>query len=181
MGLQAFGFGVMRVPGFNMQPVIESTEKRDLVAIPSYPALSVPFAVRRGQRAVFSMDWDGISRVSGRIVDSSLRVHSQLGPGLLESTYRACLAYELRRQNLAAEEEVGLPVVYDSHRLEIGYRIDILVENLVVVEIKSVAAIAPIHKAQLLSYLKLSRKPLGLLLNFNVVLMKQGIVRMRNE
>jgi GxxExxY protein len=126
------------------------------------------------------VDWDRINTVSGRIVDSSLRVHSGLGPGLLEGAYRACLAYELRKQSLVVSEEVCLPVVYDSHRLEVGYRIDILVENLVVVEIKSVAAIAPIHKAQLLSYLKLSGKPLGLLLNFNVVRMKEGIVRMRN-
>jgi GxxExxY protein len=126
------------------------------------------------------MDWDSINKVSGKIVDSSIRVHSALGPGLLESAYRACLAYELRKHGLSVGEEVGVPVVYDSHRLELGYRIDILVENLVVVEIKSVEAIAPIHKAQLLSYLKLSGKPLGLLLNFNVVLMKQGIVRMRN-
>ncbi len=99
---------------------------------------------------------------------------------MLESAYRACLSYELRQQNLAISEEVGLPVLYGSQRLEIGYRIDILVEDLVVVELKSVAEIAPIHKAQLLSYLKLSGRPLGLLLNFNVVLMKNGIVRMRN-
>lgn len=113
-------------------------------------------------------------------MDASLRVHSALGPGLLESAYRACLAYELRKRNLAVSEEVGLPVVYDSHRLEVGYRMDVLVEDLVIVEIKSVAEIAAIHKAQLLSYLKLSRKPVGLLLNFNVVRMKDGIVRMRN-
>jgi GxxExxY protein len=126
------------------------------------------------------MNWDQINSVSGRIVDSSLQVHSALGPGLLESAYRACLAYELRKHCVTIFEEVGLPVVYDGYRLEIGYRIDILVENLIVVEIKSVAAIAPIHNAQLLSYMKLSGKPLGLLLNFNVVRMKDGIVRMRN-
>jgi GxxExxY protein len=126
------------------------------------------------------VDWERINAISGRIVDASLRVHSALGPGLLESAYRACLAYEIRKQGFHAEVEVGLPLVYDLQRLEVGYRIDILVENLVVLEIKSVEAIAPIHKAQLLSYLKLSGRPLGLLLNFNVVLMKNGIVRMRN-
>lgn len=126
------------------------------------------------------MDRDRINGVSGRIVDSALRVHSALGPGLLESAYRVCLAYELRKQELTVSEEVGLPVVYDGQRLEIGYRIDILVANLVVVEIKSVSAIASIHKAQLLSYLKLSGKPVGLVLNLNVVRMKDGIVRMRN-
>ena len=113
-------------------------------------------------------------------MNASVRVHATLGPGLLESAYRACLAYELRAQGFQVAEEVGLPLVYEGQRLEIGYRIDILVENLVVLEIKSVDAIAPIHKAQLLSYLKLSKRSLGLLLNFNVMLMKNGIVRMRN-
>ena len=113
-------------------------------------------------------------------MDAAIAVHSALGPGLLESTYQACLAYELRKRRLYVSEQVGLPVVYDSQRLDIGYRIDLLVQGVVVVEIKSIDAIAPIHRAQLLSYLRLSGKPLGLLLNFNVVLMKQGIVRMRN-
>ena len=113
-------------------------------------------------------------------MDGAIAVHSALGPGLLESTYQACLAYELRKRGVGVSEQVGLPVVYDSKRLEIGYRIDLLVQGQIVVEIKAIEAIAPIHRAQLLSYLKLSGKPLGLLLNFNVVLMKQGIVRMRN-
>ena len=107
-------------------------------------------------------------------------MHSVLGPGLLESTYQACLAYELRKRGVAVSEQVGLPVIYEAQRLEIGYRIDLLVQETMVVEIKAIEAIAPSHRAQLLSYLKLSGKPLGLLLNFNVVLMKQGIVRMRN-
>jgi GxxExxY protein len=86
----------------------------------------------------------------------------------------------LRKRGVAVSEQVGLPVIYEAQRLEIGYRIDLLVRETMVVEIKAIEAIAPIHRAQLLSYLKLSGKPLGLLLNFNVVLMKQGIVRMRN-
>lgn len=126
------------------------------------------------------MDWQRINGISGQVVDAALRMHSTLGPGLLESAYRGCLAYELRKRGLAVAEEVGLPVVYDSQRLDVGYRIDFLVEDWVVLEIKSIEAIGPIHKAQLLSYLKLSGRPLGLLLNFNVVLMKNGIVRMRN-
>lgn len=126
------------------------------------------------------MDISAINHFSGQVVDSALAVHSALGPGLLESTYQACLAYELRKRGLTVREEVALPVIYDTKRLEIGYRIDLLVQDMVVVEIKSIEAIAPIHRAQLLSYLKLSGKPLGLLLNFNVTLMKQGIVRMRN-
>ena len=125
-------------------------------------------------------NWEVVNQVSRHIVDSAIAVHSALGPGLLESTYQACLAYELRKRSLGVSEQVGLPVIYDAQRLEIGYRIDLLVQETVVLEIKAIEAIAPIHRAQLLSYLKLSGKPLGLLLNFNVVLMKEGIVRMRN-
>ena len=125
-------------------------------------------------------DWALVNGISGHVVDSAVAVHSALGPGLLESTYQVCLAYELRKRGLGVLEQVALPVVYDTQRLEIGYRIDLLVQNFVIVEVKSVEGIAPVHRAQLLSYLKLSGKPLGLLLNFNVLLMKDGIVRMRN-
>jgi len=121
-----------------------------------------------------------LNRVSGAVVDSALAVHCALGPGLLESAYQACLAFELRKRGLEVSAEVPLPLVYEGHKLEIGYRIDLLVEGQVVVEVKAVDAIAPIHRAQLLSYLRLSKRPLGLLLNFNVALMKDGIVRMRN-
>jgi GxxExxY protein len=126
------------------------------------------------------VDWELVNGISGQIVDSAIAVHQTLGPGLLESTYQACLGYELRKRRLNVLEQLGLPAVYDAQRFDIGYRIDLLVHNFVVVEIKAIEAIAPIHRAQLLSYLKLSGKPLGLLLNFNVVLLKQGIVRMRN-
>jgi GxxExxY protein len=119
-----------------------------------------------------------VNRVSGAVVDSAFAVHTVLGPGLLESAYQACLAHELSKRGFVVQREVALPVVYDGLKLEAGYRIDLLVENCIVVEVKSVEALAPIHKAQLLSYLKLSGNPLGLLLNFNVVRMKEGIVRM---
>lgn len=164
-----------------MRQVIENTDRRGLAAIPFLSVLSAPSVVKeRTQNVAAAVDWRRINIISGQIVDAAPRVYSALGPGLLESAYRACLAYELRKRRLHVAEEVGLPVVYDSQRLDIGYRIDILVEDLVVVEVKSVAETAPIHKAQLLSYLKLSGKALGLLLNFNVVLMKNGILRMRN-
>jgi len=127
-----------------------------------------------------SVDWGVVNRISGGVVDSAITVHGTLGPALLESTYQACLAYELRKRGFGVLEELALPVVYDGKRLEIGYRIDLLVQDSVIVEVKSMDGIAPIHRAQLLSYLKLSGKPLGLLLNFNVPLMKDGIVRMRN-
>ena len=94
--------------------------------------------------------------VSHAIITASMRVHSQLGPGLLESTYTACLQHELRKAGVRSEAQVGLPVVYDGVKLDLGYRIDILVENLVIVELKSVDAISPVHQAQILSYLKLS-------------------------
>ena len=119
-------------------------------------------------------------QVSHAIITAAMRVHSELGPGLLESTYQACLQHELARTGYRSLAQVGLPVVYDNTRLDLGYRIDLLVENLVVVELKSVDAISPIHQAQILSYLKLSGKSIGLLINFNVVHLKDGIRRYVN-
>jgi GxxExxY protein len=109
-----------------------------------------------------------------------MRVHSELGPGLLESTYQVCLQHELKKAGFRSETQVGLPVFYDGVHLDLGYRIDLLVEDLVVVELKSIDAIAPIHQAQLLSYLKLSGKSLGLLINFNEVHLKDRIRRFVN-
>jgi GxxExxY protein len=114
------------------------------------------------------------------VITAAMRVHTALGPGLLESTYTACLQHELRKVGFHAQTQVGLPVVYDGVKLDLGYRIDLLIENLVIVELKSVDAIAPIHQAQILSYLKLSGRPLGLLINFNVVHLKNGIQRFVN-
>jgi len=107
-----------------------------------------------------------------------MKVHSILGPGLLESAYQACLAYELRSRGLEVATQVGLPVVYEGQKLELGYRMDLLVENRVVVEVKSVESIHPIHEAQLLSYMRLSRIQVGLLINFNVLHLREGIQRM---
>jgi GxxExxY protein len=121
------------------------------------------------------------NEVSGQIVDSAMRVHSRLGPGLLESVYQACLAYEVRKRGLDVVSQTALPVVYDEVRIDIGYRLDLIVEDLVIVEIKAVEAIHPTHKAQLLSYLRLSGRKLGLLLNFNVEHLKDGIFRVVNN
>ncbi len=118
--------------------------------------------------------------VSREIVTAAMKVHTALGPGLLESTYEACLLHELTKAGLQAEAQVGLPVIYDGIKLDLGYRIDLLVQNLVIVELKSVEAISPVHQAQLLSYLKLSGKSLGLLINFNVAHLKDGIKRFVN-
>lgn len=121
-----------------------------------------------------------INDVTGQIVDAAIKVHSALGPGLLESTYEACLMYELGKRCLAVRNQVALPVRYDDVLIEVGYRIDLLVAESVIVELKSIDQIAPIHKAQLLSYLELSGKKVGLLINFNVELLKHGITRLAN-
>ena len=126
------------------------------------------------------MEQARLNRISGVIVDAAIAVHTALGPGLLESAYEACLLYELRKRGLTAEAQVPLPIVYDSVHLEIGYRIDLLVEDAIIVELKACESIAPVHRVQLLSYLKLSKNPLGLLLNFHAPLMRDGIVRMKN-
>ena len=119
-----------------------------------------------------------VNEITGAIVNSAMKVHSLLGPGLLESAYQACLAHELRTRGLEVATQVGLPVVYDGHKLELGYRMDLVVENRVVVEVKSVEALHPIHHAQLLSYLRLSGIAVGLLINFNVLHLREGIKRM---
>lgn len=123
------------------------------------------------------MDDKKLNSISYKIIGCAFSVHSELGPGLLESTYETCLEYELISAGLKVESQKALPVVYKEIKLDAGYRIDLLVEDCVIIEIKSVDAIAPIHEAQLLTYLKLSGKRLGLLLNFNVTDMKNGIMR----
>lgn len=119
-----------------------------------------------------------INEITGAIVNSAMKVHSLLGPGLLESAYQACLAYELRNRSFEVATEVPLPVVYEGKKLEVGYRIDLVVQHQVVVEVKSVDALHPIHEAQLLSYIRLSGMNVGLLVNFNVLHLRNGIKRM---
>lgn len=114
------------------------------------------------------------------VVDSAFKVHSQLGPGLLESAYQSILSYELRTRELKIQTEVMMPVVYDQLSLDIGYRADIIVENKVIIELKSVERIIDLHKKQLLTYLRISNMHLGLLINFGTPLIKQGITRIVN-
>jgi len=121
------------------------------------------------------------NQVGDEIVRAAIQVHKNTGPGLLESTYQACLEYELKKAGLFTENEVALPVVYDDVKLDCGYRIDLLVERKVIIEIKSVDSLNDIHMAQILTYLKLSDNRLGYLLNFNVPLMKEGIRRVVNK
>ena len=117
------------------------------------------------------------NEISGAVVDAAMKIHSALGPGLLESAYAACLKHELVKRGLKVACEVPLPVVYDDVRLDAGYRLDLVVEDTVVVELKAIEALAPIHQAQIISYLKLSGKPIGLLINFHSLHLKDGIKR----
>lgn len=120
------------------------------------------------------------NEISNKIIGAAIEVHKQLGPGLLESSYEVCLAYELKQLGLNTQTQVALPVVYKEVKLEAGYRIDILVENKVIIEIKAVDALADIHTAQLLTYLKLKDLKLGLLINFNSVKVIDGVKRIIN-
>jgi len=117
------------------------------------------------------------NEIKHEIIGAGIEVHKHLGPGLLESAYEACLAHELRLRNLRVDQQVALPVVYRETKLECGYRIDLLVEAKIVVELKSVESLAPIHEAILLTYLRLSGHKIGLLINFNVAILKDGVRR----
>ena len=120
------------------------------------------------------------NEISSKIIGAAIEVHKQLGPGLLESTYETCLTYELKQMGLDVKQQQALPVVYKEVKLDAGYRIDLLVENKVIVEIKSVDALADIHTAKLLTYLKLKDLKLGLLINFNSVRVIDGLKRILN-
>ena len=117
-------------------------------------------------------------RLAKEIVDAAFKVHKELGPGLLESVYEACLIYELRKRWLKVDAQIELPVHYETVRLDIGFRLDLLVENEIIVELKAVEVMNPLFAAQVLTYLKLTNKKLGLLINFNVPLIKDGIKRL---
>jgi GxxExxY protein len=119
-----------------------------------------------------------VNHITGLIITAAMKVHSLLGPGLLESAYQACLAHELRKQGLRVLTEVVLPVFYDGEEIELGFRMDMVVEGLVVVEVKCVEALHRVHQAQLLSYMRLSGKQVGLLINFHVAHLRDGIKRM---
>jgi GxxExxY protein len=115
--------------------------------------------------------------LTGKIIECAINVHRELGPGLLESTYEQCLAYEFNLKGINYFDQVSLPVIYKGNKIDCGYRIDMLVENKVIVELKSVERFEPIHTAQLMTYMKLANINLGLLINFNVKLLKDGIKR----
>jgi GxxExxY protein len=122
-----------------------------------------------------------VNETSGQVVDAAMKVHSVVGPGLLEAAYEACVTHELRKRGVHVLSQPALPFVYDGVRLDLGYRVDLLVEGVVIVELKAVAKILPLHRAQLLSYLKLSDHRVGLLINFHVVHLRDGITRIVNK
>jgi GxxExxY protein len=122
-----------------------------------------------------------LNDITNKIIGAAISVHKELGPGLLESAYEACLAFELVEKKMKIERQKSLPVTYRGIQLDCGYRIDLMVENKVIVEIKAVEKLEPIHEAQLLSYLKLSGCEVGLLINFNVKVLKHGIRRLVNR
>lgn len=126
------------------------------------------------RREAISPEVEAISKL---VLDAAFAVHTALGPGLLESVYEACLAHELRKRNLRVERQVELPIFYDGIRIDAGLRLDLLVNECLIVELKAVENLLPVHQAQVLTYLKLSKKRLGLLINFNVPLLKDGIKR----
>lgn len=119
-----------------------------------------------------------LDHIARSVVDAGLKVHRALGPGLLESAYEACLLHELLQRDIAVQRQGALPVVYDGLELDVGYRLDLLVAGEVIVEVKAVEAISRLHEAQILTYLKLSRRRLGFLMNFNTCLFKDGVRRL---
>jgi|SRR6476469_9732823 len=120
------------------------------------------------------------NEIAGHVMRAAFKAHTALGPGLYESVYEAALAHELRKLGLLVETQIALPVIYDGIRLEVGFRLDILVEHKVIVELKSVVELLPVHHKQLLNYLHLSQLKLGLLINFNVVSLRDHIIRLVN-
>ena len=127
------------------------------------------------------MERNDLEKLGKTILDCSFKVHTALGAGMLESAYEACLLYELNKLGLQVTSQEKLPIIYDEIKLEMGYRIDLFVENEIIIEIKAVERVLPVHLAQLLSYLKLSKKNLGFLINFNVPHLRDGIKRVVNN
>ena len=145
------------------------------------PTLFLLFSVSSARSLLRKYLFMDVNDITGQIVDAAIKVHNELGPGLFESVYEEILAYELIKRNLFVEKQVPVPVVYESIKMEAGFRADLIVEKRVIVEIKSIEAIAPVHKKQVLTYLRLTGFKIGLLINFNEELLKNGITRLFNN
>jgi len=151
-------------------------------ALPSHPRAQRTFVIHHNDTTTLRMTPPApipatTEATAAQVIEFAFRVHRQLGPGLLESVYEICLRHELTRANMRYVAQAALPITYDSLRLDAGLRLDFLVDDQVIVELKAVEAILPVHEAQLLTYLKLSGRRLGLLINFNTALLKNGIRR----
>lgn len=144
-----------------------------------FHSVALQLCVRYGS-LLLTLQFMTHNQISGIVTDTAIKIHQRLGPGLLESVYLAILAYELRKLGLKVEVEVPVPVRWEQVELEIGFRADLIVEDMVILELKSVEVLAPVHKKQLLTYLRLTGKKLGLLLNFGAALMKDGVHRVVN-
>ncbi len=163
---------------FSSERGTEDTEKESHAFLRD---LSFPCSVNSVRNPSFHMtELERLNKITEKIIGEAIEVHRKLGPGLLESAYEACLAYRLKKAGMEVELQKAVPLVYEEVKLECGYRMDMLVERLIVVEIKSVEALAPVHEAQTLSYLRLSGSKIALLINFNVVALKNGIKRFIN-
>jgi GxxExxY protein len=148
---------------------------------PQNSAISAFSAVNNGIVESMMTAKDRLDQITGGIIGAAIEVHKALGPGLLESAYEACLAYELRQLGYKVEQQKPLPVVYKDVKLDCGYRLDLMVDDGVIVEIKAMEQLAPIHDAQVISYLRLADQRVGLLINFHVQLLKNGVKRIVNN
>lgn len=141
----------------------------------------IPCSLLQGDSIHYEMKTKDINELSSRIIGAAIEVHKALGPGLLESAYEECLCHELDIRGISFERQKPLPIIYKGIKLDCGYRLDVVVEEAIILELKACEKVEPIHKAQLLTYLKLCQLNLGLLLNFNTAAMKDGIVRIVNN
>jgi GxxExxY protein len=122
-----------------------------------------------------------VNEITAQVIDASIKVHNQLGPGLFESVYEEVLAFELIKRGLFVERQVPIPVYYEELKMEVGFRADLIVEKMVIVEVKSIETVAPVHKKQVITYLRLTGLKIGLLINFNEELLKHGLTRLFNN
>ncbi len=147
------------------------------MTVARYPASTLGVLYARAKSITTEAQSAQRDSITGQIIGAGIEVHRQLGPGLLESAYRECLCWELHHRGLSMEREIALPLVYKGVHVDAGYRLDLVVEKRVLVELKAIERLAPVHTAQVITYLKLSRLRIGLLMNFNTELLRDGIVR----
>ncbi len=174
--LWTVAYFLLTIVSICVDPRLKISSCSFVASVLEFSALSASSAVK-----IKMAEGEQLNRITEQIIGSAMDVHRALGPGLLESAYEACLMFELVSRGLKAEQQRALPVVYRDVKLDCGYRLDLVVENSVVIELKAVDQLLPIHRAQLLSYLKLSGLKVGLLINFHTKMLKDGVVRLVNK